>query len=204
MKLETKDKEIELIRQYREKPSEDIALYFFNKYKDLVLNIVYNKINMKFSSIPLERDDFFYTVWKSTLELLKDYDLESGLSIKNILIKKAYLNSIKDAAKFLKNTHIVLNTSYSYDKLSNTYVNQKLGDDGKNGVSGEYAQATKNFIDSVIEFNKEFPIDYLKRIIYLKSLGYSVTEISQILKRPKRNIRRAMDFVCKIAKKLYD
>ncbi|MCQ3908529.1 MAG: hypothetical protein MJ200_03100 [Mycoplasmoidaceae bacterium] len=48
------------IRSYRKFKQEEIALYFFEKFGDDLLDITYNKINKKFSSIPFEKGDLIH------------------------------------------------------------------------------------------------------------------------------------------------
>lgn len=196
--------EIELIKNYQEKNDENIALYFFNKYNSEILDIVYGKINLKFSSIPLERDDFFHVVWKAVLQSLKNFDLEKGKSFKNYVIGVAYLMSIKEVLKFLKNDHLVLNQYYSYEKIleEKGYIN--LGESGKIIEHKTFEQARDELIEDAIKLNRVFDINLLKRVIYLRSLGHSNREISLICKTNKRRIDKLIKYVCKVAKKLYD
>ncbi|MCQ3915566.1 MAG: hypothetical protein MJ195_02310 [Mycoplasmoidaceae bacterium] len=50
------------IRSYKRFKQEEIALYFFDKFKNDLLDITFSKINRKFGSIPFEKGDLVHLI----------------------------------------------------------------------------------------------------------------------------------------------
>ena len=55
-------KEYKMITAYKRRQNEEIALYFFNKFRDDLLNITYSKVRNKFKQIPYEKGDLIHII----------------------------------------------------------------------------------------------------------------------------------------------
>ena len=92
-------KEYKMIVNYKKNHDENVALYFFNKFRNDLLNITYSKIKSKFKHIPYEKGDFVHLIWNSVKTTLKQYKKEQNFHV--VLIRNCYLTTIREIKKYL-------------------------------------------------------------------------------------------------------
>lgn len=190
------EKENKMIEVYKKTNQEDIALYFFNEFKDDLVNITFSKINKKFTSIPYEKDDLIHLVWRSIKNCL--VSCKTPDDFLNILVRNCYFSTIREIQKFLNNKQMVMNVSYSLDTLYEQYLFSKsvLIQQPKNEI-------IKDLANSVCELNKKYSQEVVKKTLYLKSIGYSINEIANILKISRYHVCNLLSYVEIVAKKYY-
>lgn len=188
------------IRSYRKFKQEEIALYFFEKFGDDLLDITYNKINRKFSSIPFEKGDLIHIMWNSLKTTLKRYKDDDNFYA--CLLNNCYINSIKEIKKFLKNSELVLNYSTSLESSWGKY--QLLNN--KNIITNIQKPSSvvlEEIILVACKYLKNYTQPTIKRVIYLKSLGWSFEEIGKKLRKKPWVIRSMVEKIWLIIKKYY-
>lgn len=194
--------ELELIDKYQKTNNQEIALFFYNKWANDVVNIIYARINLKFASIPYNRDDLFSIVWKAIKESLIEYKKDK-YPLWSIVVNKSYIKTIREVQKFLKNTELILNISKSWDTLSNKHHIYKNNKDlmylPKNNIKKEIDE----LIDWIATNTKTYSKLTIKKLIYLKSLGFSSVEIANKFKTNVKNIRNMIKIIQKIIKHYY-
>ena len=201
--LDLKIKEWKMIEDYKVNKNSNVPLYFYQKYSEKICNIVFYKITSKFSSIPLERNDLFSLIWKSINLVLKELKPNIKKNILACFIKKSYQTSLREATKFLTNGHILLNNACSLESM----IEDKKFIKYKNGAIYQqisYEKLREELIKK-ITFNLEgYDQKIIQKIIYLKSLGCSLREISIKLKIPENTIKNLFFVIKKIGKLLYE
>ena len=194
--------ELELIEKYKKTNNQEIALFFYNKWANDIVNIIYARINLKFTSIPYDRNDLFSIVWKSIKESLKEFDKEK-YPLWSIVVNKSYIKTIREVQKYLKNTELILNIAKSWDTISDKHHiyknNKNLTYTNKNNIKKEIDE----LIDWLAANTKTYPKLTIKKLIYLKSLGFSTSEIATKFKTDVKNIRNMIKIMQKILKKYY-
>lgn len=194
------EKEYKMIKNYKRNKDQNIPLYFFNKFRDDLVNIVFSKINRKFSSIPYEKDDLIHIVWKSIKKSLEDYDQNKNFEV--LLVNNCYFSTIREVRKFINNKELVMNTMISLEKYElspsrcldkNQIINFQLSRD----------EALDNLIKTACEYVSNYSKPTIKKVIYLKSIGYSVSEISKKLRVSRYYIEDLLKNIEKIIKKYY-
>lgn len=196
------EKEWQMVKEYQRKQNENIALYFYNKYSDNVCNIVFSKINCKFSSVPLERNDLLSFVWKGIKNTLNKVNIENKSKLIACFVKQSYYCSLREALRFLTNGHIILNNASSLEEMTSKKVYIK----SKNGVIYQelkYQYLKDELIRRISIRLHSFDQKIIQRIIYLKSIGYSIKDISKKLNLPLKTIREVSEVIVKIGKLIY-
>lgn len=194
--------ELELIEKYKKTHDQEIALFFYNKWSNDVVNIIYARINLKFTSIPYNRDDLFSIVWKAIKESLIEFQKEK-YPLWSIVVNKSYIKTIREIQKYLKNTELILNIAKSWDTIANKHHiyknNKNLTYLPKDNIKKELDE----LIELVTKNNKTYSKITIKKLIYLKSLGFSTTEIANKFRTDVKNIRNMIKIVQKILKNYY-
>lgn len=194
--------ELELIEKYKKTHDQEIALFFYNKWSNDVVNIIYARINLKFTSIPYNRDDLFSIVWKAIKESLIEFQKEK-YPLWSIVVNKSYIKTIREIQKYLKNTELILNIAKSWDTIANKHHiyknNKNLTYLPKDNIKKELDE----LIELITKNNKTYSKVTIKKLIYLKSLGFSTIEIANKFKTNVKNIRNMIKIVQKILKNYY-
>ncbi len=194
--------ELELIEKYKKTHDQEIALFFYNKWSNDVVNIIYARINLKFASVPYNRDDLFSIVWKAIKESLTEFQKEK-YPLWSIVVNKSYIKTIREIQKYLKNTELILNIAKSWDTIANKHHiyknNKNLTYLPKDNIKKELDE----LIELVTKNNKTYSKVTIKKLIYLKSLGFSTEEIANKFKTNVKNIRNMIKIIQKILKNYY-
>lgn len=196
------NQEIEMIKEYQLNKNDDVPLYFYRKFSNDLVNIIYSKINSKFASVPIERNDLLHLIWKGIKMELEEFDQKKGYSLFAGFAKKGYEVSIKEALKFLSNGHILLNTASSLEEMNELSVGVR----SKNGIVYQelkYEELTKGVVDQITPYFSKNSQRRVKKIIYLKSCGYSLGEISKKIRIPIREVRNIYNSIKIIGELLY-
>lgn len=188
------------IRSYRRFKQEEIALYFFNKFKDDLLDITFSKINRKFRNIPFEKGDLVHLMWKSMKMTLKFYKNEDNFHAS--LINNCYLTTIREIKKFINNKEMILNTSSSYERYVET-SSGFIGKDNITTISRPDKVIVNEIIDIACKYLKRYSQPTIKRVIYFRSMGYSIEEISKKIRKNKWVIRDLLNKIWYIVKNYY-
>lgn len=187
------DNEFKLIKTYQKTSNEEIALYFFNKfYKDLI-GIIYYRINKKFSSIPYEKSDLIHLAWKAIKQTMNE--IKNKENFEGLLIRNCYVSTIREIRKFLNNGELIMNISYSSDEHERRFPSNFQG--GITNIEIPREEIIKNIAEEASVFTQKYKNETVKKVIYLKSIGYSISEISIKLKISKHYVR---DMLVKIEK----
>lgn len=184
------------IKLYKKIKNSEIALYFFEKFRSDLVNIIFSKINLKFGITPLEKGDIVHSVWDSLIKTLNVY--KNGQNFCANLITNCYQITIKEVRKFFNNSELVMNHPIS---LESYLTNNK-------NLNVCYIEKPKEIVvDEIInlacENIKEFTQPTIKRVIYLKSMGYSVKDICSKLRKNRYLIKNILNKVEEIVKKFY-
>jgi len=114
------DVEEKLVEKFKLTKDPDIAMYFFNKLGKEVLNIIYSKINLRFSSIPFEKEDLTAYVWKSLQKGLELYQ-SNKKNLWSVWINNSYFVAVREIQKYFKNGEMVLNYAKSWDEFEQNH-----------------------------------------------------------------------------------
>ncbi|MBQ0045323.1 MAG: helix-turn-helix domain-containing protein [Mycoplasma sp.] len=189
-----------LIKQYKKFKDDEVALYFFEKFKNDLTSLVFGKINRKFSSILFEKGDLIHLVWNSIKKSLIEY--KNNQNFNSILIKNCYYSTIKEVKKFINNNELVMNISSSLETYQTT-PRTKID----NNTIVRIQTPTKIVLDEIIEVAcsliKEYTKPTIKRVIYLKSIGYSVSEICKKLRISRHYIDNLLKQIQNVVKNYY-
>lgn len=195
--------EIEKIKEYKLTKSDESALYFYKKFSKDIARILHSRIYSKFSSVPLEKNDFLFYVWKGIKATLNEYDLKRNENIFTQIVQKSYQKTLKEVVKFLSNGEILLNNAYSIDEMIERKQNIKI----KNNIlfsNLNYNLLRSNLIKEISSHLKEFNQRRLKSIIYLKSCGFSSREIGLKLKISHRSVKYLLEKVKEVGSLIYE
>ncbi len=193
------EQEIKMIKEYKKSKNEKIALYFFDQFHDDIVDIIFYKINSKFSSVPIEKGDLFHLVWKSIKKTLNEYKKKQNFNY--VLLRNSFQAAIAEYKKFLTNGELVMNMSGSLEN----YQSKGILIGGSNIIHLETPNdiVLNNLVDDTYEITKNFKHETIKKILYLKSLGYSITEIEKEIKISRYKIKSLFSSIEKIMKKKY-
>lgn len=194
--------EIEKIKEYKLTKSNESALYFYKKFSNDVAAILHSRIYSKFSSVPLERNDLLFYVWKGIKATLNEYDFKNNENIFTQIVQKSYQKSLKEVVKFLGNGQILLNNATSLDELVENKRNIKF----KDNVCYEdvsYEILRSNLIKEISSHLTEFNHNRIKAIIYLKSCGFSAREIGIKLDIPHRSVKYLLEKIKDVGLMMY-
>lgn len=186
-----KKHEYKLIKIYKKQKKEEIVMYFFNKCRNDVINIVYSKICTKFTSIPFEKGDLFHLVWNSIKKSLDEF--EDG-DFNSIVVKNCYWLTIKEVKKYLNNSELIMNISDSFESYINTpgkIFDRNLIEENKDSRN----EALEKLINNACEYVNLYPQPTIKKVIYLKSLGYSISEIARIIRKSRYHVDHLLKLV---------
>lgn len=201
--LKTKNIELDLIKEYKLKPNQNIEMYFFEKYKDDILKIIWYRVNKKFSSLPLEKNDYISYVWIGIKKSLKSYDFDKNMNFKNFLIDRTYSFCLKELKKFTNNSEMIMNYAYSYEDYNNKTKNYIESKSDIEYVKPPIKDMVDDLVASVTKINTKFDNEDIKKVIYLKSIGNSTLEIAKQISKPYRFVKSIVDLAIKIARKIY-
>ena len=188
------------IKLYKKSKREDIALYFFDKFRNDVIDIVFYKINKKFSYIPFEKGDIYHLLWNSVKKTLLDFKKEENFN--SCLVNNCYFLTVKEIRKFINNSELVMNISSSLDQHMKKYwlINDK---NNTSRIEIPRNVMLNNLINEACEYVTQYKNDTVRKVIYLKSLGYSITEIASDLDINRYYVEDIIKKVEKIAKRLF-
>ncbi|MCQ2956382.1 MAG: helix-turn-helix domain-containing protein [Mycoplasmoidaceae bacterium] len=96
------------------------------------------------------------------------------------MISNCYITTLKEVKKFITNGQLILNKSFSFER----YIESGVTVADKNRVtyiSDDRKILLQNLIDEACGYIKNYKSNFVKKVIYLKSLGLSVTEICKKL-----------------------
>ena len=197
--------EIKLIEMYKTKHDEKIIYYFFNKYKNDAIKYLNYKILSKWYQSPFEKQDFISYIWKAVEKTLINFDVKNLKNqIKGIVFKIAYDLIKREKMKLLTNGHKILNNSLSFEKIKdNFWLNNKFIDK-RQTISSQKIDLKiflEKFIKTKVKSDKK---DIYKRVIYLKSCGFSNDEIGQKLNLKNHQIRYILDCLIEEGKKYFN
>lgn len=194
------EKEYKMIKIYKKNRDQNISLYFFNKFRNDLMSIVFSKINRKYSSIPYEKGDLIHIIWESVKKSLDDYD--STKNFHALLVNNCYCQTVREIKKFINNKELVMNTMISLEKFElspsrcldkNQIVNFELS----------RGEVLDNLIKTACKYVSNYSQPTIKRVIYLKLIGYSISEISRKLRVSRYHIEDLLKNIEKIIKKYY-
>lgn len=188
------------IRSYRRFKQEEIALYFFNKFKDDLIDITFSKINRKFRNVPLEKGDLVHLMWKSVKMTLKFYKNEDNFHAS--LLNNCYITTIKEIKKFINNREMILNSSASFEKYEESGCGF-IGKDNITTINKSNQMIVGEIIDIACKYLKKYSQPTIKRVIYFRSMGYSIEEISKKIRKNKWVIRDLLEKIWYIVKNYY-
>lgn len=194
--------ELEMIKEYQLNRNEDIALYFYKKFSNDLANIIFSRINSKFSSIPLERNDLLHLIWRGIKEELEEFNENNEHSLFTGFVQKGYQKSLREAIGFLNNGHILLNIASSIEEMNEFEIKHKT----KDGVVYQelkYDDAIKEVVEKITPYFAKNTHRKIQKIIYLKSCGFSLQEIRKKLRIPIREVRTLIDGIKIIGEILY-
>ena len=124
--------------------------------------------------------------------------------IKGIVFKIAYDLIKREKMKLLTNGHKILNNSLSFEKIKdNFWLNNKFIDK-RQTISSQKIDLKiflEKFIKTKVKSDKK---DIYKRVIYLKSCGFSNDEIGQKLNLKNHQIRYILDCLIEEGKKYFN
>lgn len=193
-------KEYKMVINYKKDQDENVALYFFNKFRDDLLNITYSKIKSKFKHIPYEKGDFVHLIWNSVKTTLKQYKKEQNFHV--VLIRNCYLTTIREIKKYLNNGQLVMNLSGSFEGYIERHINNYSG-----GVIVKSHLPRNTLLNNLIEDACRYVTEYsqptIKRVIYLRSLGYSNSEICKKLRLSRHHVDSLIRAIQKMIEKYY-
>lgn len=196
------ENEIKLVKEYQLKKDNKIALYFYKKFSKDLVNIIYYRINNKFSSIPIERNDLCYLVWNGIKQALLEFDETKGVSLFNYFVQKSYQKGLREAMKFLTNGQIMLNRASSLEEIiySNKYVWEK------NATQPVFQTKQEKVDEIVLEISQKmskYSVKKIKKIIYWRSLGFSLKDISKKTKINLSEVKNLFRLIKKVGEKIY-
>lgn len=193
-------KEYKMIRLYKKSKDDSIPLYFFNKYGKDLINLIFYKINKSFSSVPFEKGDLFYFVWNGIKITLEKYKKKQDFN--GVLIQNCYSTVLKEARKFLKNGELVMNMSYSLDQYQQK-PHYKYDENNVCYINTDKDVILENLIDDACRYVKKYKQETIKNVIYLKSIGLTISEISEKLNLSIYYVNNLLDLVEKIVEEKY-
>lgn len=190
--------EYKMVRFYKKSKDDSIPLYFFNKYGKQIIGLIFYKINKNFSSVPFEKGDLFYFVWNGIKITLEKYKKKQDFG--GVLIKNCYSTTLKEVKKFLKNGEMVMNMSYSYDQYQQNphkYYNKN----NVTFINSDENLILENLINNACKYIRKYKHETIKKVIYLKSIGFSIKEISNKLNLSVYYINDLLNLIEKIVEK---
>lgn len=187
------------IRSYRKFKQDEIALYFFEKFRDDLIDITYNKINLNFKSTPLEKGDLVHLMWNALKTTLKNY--KDNENFYSSLIHNCYLTTIREVKKFISNSELVMNYSTSLEKYTDNKIN--LLNENVTYISKSKDIVLEEIISLSCKYLKCYNQITIKRVIYLRSLGWTFEEIGRKIRKNKWVVRDLLEKVKMIVKKFY-
>ncbi len=119
-----------------------------------------------------------------------------------MLVKNCYYSTIREIRKFLNNSELIMNISSSLKMNSSSLINCNSRASGTNNISLEKI-LLEEVVDEAHKNISKFTNTKIKRIIYLKSEGYTINEISEKMKISKYLIKKLFQGVEKIVKRMY-
>ena len=154
---------------------------------------------------PFEKQDFISYIWKAVEKTLINFDVKNLKNqIKGIVFKIAYDLIKREKMKLLTNGHKILNNSLSFEKIKdNFWLNNKFIDK-RQTISSQKIDLKiflEKFIKTKVKSDKK---DIYKRVIYLKSCGFSNDEIGQKLNLMNHQIRYILDCLIEEGKKYFN
>lgn len=194
------ENDYKLIKRYKKFRDEETALYFFNRYKDQLIDVVFYKINKKFSSIPFEKGDLFHLAWNSVKKTLREFKENDNFNAS--LIRNCYLSTIDEVRKFVNNKELIMNISGSWDKVRD-YSKYASSHTAVVNFSLSNDLILKDLINTVSGFISNYSQPTIKRVIYLKSLGYSVTYISKKLRLSRSHVESLLKSIERVVRRIY-
>lgn len=193
--------EQKLIEKYQQTKDENIALYFYNKLGKEVLSVIYSKINHKFTMMPFEKEDLSAIVWDSLKNGLAKCKNQSKKGLWNLWISDCYFGSIREIRKYYSNSELTLNYADSWEELEQTHLVlsriKSLVEEPKQNIK----DVLEPIIDYVSTHNKTYAKSSIKRLLYLKSLGYSDREIAKKMHVSRRYIASMVKIILRISKR---
>lgn len=188
------------IKSYKRFKQEEIALYFYEKFSKDLLYIIFNKINLKFSSIPLEKGDLIHIIWNSIKKTLKEY--KDGDNFCASLQRNCYFQTVNEVKKFIKNDELILNVSSSAENLKEKYGIFR----SKNGLSNP-TTPEKILLDDLVKnactYIKNYTQPTIKRVIYLKSMGYSISKICKLIRKSRHHVEEILSCIQDVVKRMF-
>ena len=190
-------KEYKMIRLYKKTKDVNIPLYFFNKYHDDLTKLIFYKINKNFSSVPFEKGDLFYFVWNGIKTTLEKYKKKQNFNV--VLVNNCYSTTIKEVKKFLKNGELIMNMSSSFEQYQQT-PHRKFDRDGVSYINSDNKLLLNNLISEACECIKKYKQETIENVIYLKSMGFNIKEISERLNVTVYYVNDLLNLVEKIVR----
>lgn len=178
--------EINMIKNHQIKPNERTIYYFYNKYKETLTHYLFNKVSKSFKHIIIEKNDLISIIWSSTkiaLSLVKIDQLQCQLSTVIYHIAKRQLIRWERHLNTLPNK--ILNEAVSIDKDQNFNIPEL-------GFEEHLQRNTKIdleiFMKKFLKDKSKKQQDFIKKIICLKSYGYTYRQIAQKMNTSLRKV----------------
>jgi len=192
------EEDYQLFVDYKKKKDDELILKFYNKFAKDICNIIYYKVNSRFYSIPLEKDDLMSVVWKGLKDSFNDFNNNDKNNFMSYIIYKIYQTTLREIRRFLTNGEVVMNNVLSYETELEKNRNFESRTDNIVFIKKPYEQHFKDISDFILQNITKLDKNDVKKVIYLKSLGYSNKEIGKKLNFTRNYVRKIILTIKKI------
>jgi len=192
------EEDYQLFKDYKKKKNDELILKFYNKFAKDICNIIYYRVNSRFYSIPLEKDDLMSVIWMGLKDAFNDFKGNDMNSFMPFVIYKTYQSTLREVRRFLTNGEIVMNNVSSYDEQLEKNRNFESKTDNIVFIEKPYNQHLKDISNFILDNITKLDKNDVKKVIYLKSLGYSNREIEKKLNFTRNYVRRIIKTIKKI------
>lgn len=178
--------EINMIKNHQITPRDQTIYYFYEKYRTTMTNYLFKKVSSCFKYTVIERKDLISVIWTSTKLALATVDLEQlDCHFLTVVYRMANRQLIKLERSFRTLAHKVLNNAISFDKGTCNNISELGYDDLKNC---HLSIDIELFMDKVLKDKPKREQNFIKRLVYLRSYGYTYQQIANKLHAPVRRI----------------
>jgi len=199
--LKATEKDFELVDLYKETKNENLLIQFYEKFSKDICNIVFYRINSRFYSVPIEKDDLMHLIWKAVKVTFNECDSKDKNKIINYVIHKTYQATLREIRRFLTNGERVMNNVLSLEELFEQNRNFEHKSDNIVFIKKSYSDTYKEISDFIIKRISKLDKNDVKKVIYLKSLGYTDKDIMKKLNFSRNYVRKIVLTIKKIGEK---
>ena len=179
--------EITMIKNYQTNNNDKIVYYFYEKYKKVILRYLLANTNGRFQNSIFDVDDFTTYIWEATKTTLSKINVDNiHCQLSTIIYKITFTNLTKWERYFSKDSHKVLNLASSLDCANRAaYVHGiAINHETKNHSNIDL----NNFLATILKGKSKRKQNFIKRVIFLKSYGYSYREIAKKMHTSLRKV----------------